>query len=89
MDRGQPLSGLCRGATQRRRDVPDREDGLIVDSMFLMEQQRAAYGDNPYVHGFGPNRAVIETFLRYAHEQGYVARPMRAEELFVPETLGL
>ena len=78
-------------AAQRSADEMCQTEKMVsyVDSMFLMEQQRAAYGDNPYVHGFGPNRAVIETFLRYAHEQGYIARPMRAEELFVPETLGL
>jgi 4,5-dihydroxyphthalate decarboxylase len=59
-----------------------------VDSMFLLEQQKAAYGDDPYRHGFAPNRAVMETFVRYAHEQGYISRRIPVEELFVPETLG-
>ena len=60
-----------------------------VDSMFLLEQQRAAYGDDPFRHGFAPNRKVMETFVRYAYEQGYIARPMPVETLFVPETLKL
>jgi 4,5-dihydroxyphthalate decarboxylase len=60
-----------------------------VDSMFLLEQQQAAYGHDPYRHGFAPNRAVMETFVRYAHEQGYITRPMPVESLFVPETLSL
>ena len=60
-----------------------------VDSMFLLEQQRAAYGDAPYRHGFGHNRAAMETFVRYAHRQGYISRPMPVEDLFVPETLRL
>jgi len=60
-----------------------------VDSMFLLEAQRAAYGDDPYRHGFQPNGAIIDTFLRYAQEQNYTARRMTPEELFVPETLGL
>jgi 4,5-dihydroxyphthalate decarboxylase len=60
-----------------------------VDSMFLLEQQRAAYGDTPYRHGFEPNRAVMEIFVRYAHAQGYISRPMPVEELFVKETLSL
>jgi 4,5-dihydroxyphthalate decarboxylase len=30
---------------------------------------------------------VLETFLRYHHEQGLSARRLEAEELFAPETL--
>lgn len=60
-----------------------------VDSMFILEQQKAAYGDDPFRNGFAPNRTVMETFIRYAHEQAYISRQMPVEELFVPETLGL
>jgi 4,5-dihydroxyphthalate decarboxylase len=55
-----------------------------VDSMFLLEQQKAAYGPNPFVNGLGPaNRKLIELFVRYAHEQGYISRQIPVEELFV------
>lgn len=61
-----------------------------VDSMFILEQQQAVYGANPFVHGLGPdNRRVMETFVRYAHEQGYISRQIPIEELFAPETFGL
>ena len=60
-----------------------------VDSMFILEQQKAAYGDNPFRHGFQPNRKAMEDFLRYAHEQNYISRRMTPEELFVRETQGL
>jgi len=30
---------------------------------------------------------VLETFLRYHHEQGLSKRRLKAEELFAPETL--
>jgi 4,5-dihydroxyphthalate decarboxylase len=60
-----------------------------VDSMFVLEQQKAAYGDDPFRHGFAPNRKVIEDFIRYAHEQNYIERRMTPEALFVPETLDL
>src|SRR6185312_3158363 len=56
-----------------------------VDSMFILEQQKAAYGDDPFRHGFAPNRKVMEDFIRYAHEQNYISRRMTAEELFVPD----
>ena len=60
-----------------------------VDSMFILEQQKAAYGEDPFRHGFAPNRRAMDDFIRYAHEQNYIARRMPPEELFVPETLGL
>ena len=54
-----------------------------------VKQQKAAYGSNPYVQGLGPNRKIVETFVRYAHDQGYISRRIPVEELFVPGTLGL
>ncbi|HXR86974.1 MAG TPA: hypothetical protein VN728_08390, partial [Stellaceae bacterium] len=60
-----------------------------VDSMFILEQQKAAYGNDPFRHGFQPNRKAMEDFIGYAHEQNYISRRMTPEELFVPETLGL
>jgi 4,5-dihydroxyphthalate decarboxylase len=38
-------------------------------------------------YGFEPNRHVMETFLRYHHEQGLSKRRLRPEELFAPETM--
>jgi 4,5-dihydroxyphthalate decarboxylase len=52
------------------------------DGVFFLEQQRAAYGPKPYVHGIEPNRKVLETFVRYAHAQGYIPRHPTLEELF-------
>jgi 4,5-dihydroxyphthalate decarboxylase len=59
-----------------------------VDSMYLMESQHAVYGKNPFEHGLTPaNRRVMEMFVRYAHEQGYISRPMSVDELFVPDAV--
>ena len=60
-----------------------------VDSMFILEQQKAAYGENPFRHGFAANRKAMDDFLRYADEQNYTMRRLTPEALFVPETLGL
>ena len=55
-----------------------------VDSMYLLEQQQAVYGANPFVHGLGAeNRRLMEMFVRYAHEQGYISRRIPLEELFI------
>lgn len=61
-----------------------------VDSMFIMERQEAIYGANPFENGLTPaNRKNIETFVRYAHDQGYIPRPLGLDELFAPSTLDL
>jgi 4,5-dihydroxyphthalate decarboxylase len=59
------------------------------ESVFILEEQRAAYGDDVWKHGFEPNRAVIETFVRYAHEQGYIPRRPKIDEFFAANTLAL
>jgi len=61
----------------------------LLESVFIVEQQKAQYGANPYAHGLKPNAKTIETFVRYAHEQGYIARRIPLAELFVPSTLDL
>ena len=54
-------------------------------SVFLLERQRKVYGATPYAHGLSPNRKVLETFVRYAHEQGYIDRSPTIESLFARE----
>jgi 4,5-dihydroxyphthalate decarboxylase len=52
-----------------------------------VEQARAAMGDDWWSYGLAPNRTVLETFLRYHHEQGLSRRLLRLDELFAPEAL--
>jgi 4,5-dihydroxyphthalate decarboxylase len=54
------------------------------DAVFTLEAQRQAFGAQPYSHGLRPNRHVLETFVRYAYEQGYIERIPAVDELFVP-----
>lgn len=44
-------------------------------------------GDDWWPYGIRKNRHVLETFLRYHHEQGLSKKLMTIEELFAPETL--
>ena len=52
-----------------------------------VEEARRELGEDWWPYGFEPNRHVLETFLRYHHEQGLSKRRLEAEELFAPETL--
>jgi 4,5-dihydroxyphthalate decarboxylase len=51
------------------------------------EEARAEMGEDWWPYGLAPNRHVLETFLRYHHEQGLSRRLFRPEELFARETL--
>lgn len=44
-------------------------------------------GADWWPYGFGRNRATLDVFLRYHHEQGLSRRRLVPEELFAPETL--
>jgi 4,5-dihydroxyphthalate decarboxylase len=59
----------------------------LPDGVFFLEEQRKIYGTKPYVQGLEPNRKVLETFVRYANEQGYIPRRPTLEELFVTSVL--
>lgn len=51
------------------------------------EQARELLGEDYWSYGLARNRHVLETFLRYHHEQGLSPRQLEPEELFAPETL--
>ena len=52
-----------------------------------VEQARSELGEDWWPYGLQENRAVLETFLRYHHEQGLSKKRLKPEDLFAPETL--
>ncbi|MGH8689528.1 MAG: 4,5-dihydroxyphthalate decarboxylase [Burkholderiales bacterium] len=48
---------------------------------------REAAGEDFWPYGIEQNRATLDAFLQYAHEQGVATRRLKVEELFAPETL--
>ena len=44
-------------------------------------------GEDWWSYGFHANRHVLETFLRYHHEQGLSKRQLKPEDMFAPETM--
>jgi 4,5-dihydroxyphthalate decarboxylase len=74
---------------------------LCIDSIFkndahhavlpwtghFAEEIRDLMGDDFWPYGVAANRKTLETFLRYAVEQGLARREMGVEELFAKETL--
>lgn len=67
----------------------DPKHSMFCETLFTLEEEQATYGADPWAHGIAANRAALETFIRYAHEQGYIPRRPDPEEVFAPNTLHL
>jgi 4,5-dihydroxyphthalate decarboxylase len=52
-----------------------------------IERTKKTMEEDWWPYGVAENRNVLETFLRYHHEQGLSERLMSIDELFAPETL--
>ena len=49
----------------------------------LFEEERAAFGDDPWPHGLEMNRANLESFIGDSVDQGLMEKKLSVEELFV------
>ena len=53
----------------------------------LFEEERKAFGADPWPHGVTKNRANLERFIDYSLDQGLMERKLAVEELFAANTL--
>jgi 4,5-dihydroxyphthalate decarboxylase len=53
----------------------------------LFEEERKAFGDDPWPHGLEKNRANLERFINYSQDQGLLNRKLEVDELFASNTL--
>jgi 4,5-dihydroxyphthalate decarboxylase len=60
---------------------------MLPWSVAHVEEARRELGDDWWPYGLEANRHVLDTFLRYHHEQGLSKRRLKPEELFAKETL--
>jgi 4,5-dihydroxyphthalate decarboxylase len=52
-----------------------------------VEDARALMGQDFWPYGVEPNLHVLETFLRYSHQQGLSRHQLKPHDLFARETL--
>ncbi|OGP21665.1 MAG: 4,5-dihydroxyphthalate decarboxylase [Deltaproteobacteria bacterium GWA2_57_13] len=53
-----------------------------------MDLLKSTFGSDWWPYGIEPNRHILETLIRYMGEQGLIDRPVKVDELFVPNTFG-
>ena len=79
-------------AEARRRTHHDLLEAHALKAMLPwlpahVEEARRELGDDWWPYGFAANRHVLDTFLKYHHEQGLSPKRLAPEALFAPETL--
>ena len=79
-------------AESQRRTYEDLQATAALKAMLPwltahVEAAQRDLGHDWWPYGFAPNRGVLDTFLRYHHEQGLSKRRLTPEELFAPETM--
>lgn len=52
-----------------------------------LEETRDLFGSDPWPYGLRKNLRVLETFLRYAREQGLIRNPVEVRDLFAPNSV--
>jgi len=53
----------------------------------LFEEERKAFGDDPWPHGIKKNKANLERFIGYSLDQGLMQKKLEIEQLFATHTL--
>jgi 4,5-dihydroxyphthalate decarboxylase len=54
-------------------------------AVLILEEEEEIFGKNPWAHGLTPkNQIVLEKFVQYAHEQGYIPYRPKISDLFAP-----
>ena len=60
---------------------------MLPWSMAQVDEAKREMGEDWWPYGLASNRHVLDTFLRYHHEQGLSKRRFTPEEIFARETL--
>ena len=68
-----------------RRSYAYAKRSAFPSAVLILEEEEDLFGKNPWGHGLTPkNQLVLEKFVQYANEQGYIPRRPALSDLFAP-----
>jgi 4,5-dihydroxyphthalate decarboxylase len=81
------MAAFDRAKEACRAYYDDPNWSRFVWGRHLFEEERKAFGDDPWPHGVKRNRANLERFIGYSLDQGLMERKLAVEDLFATQTL--
>jgi 4,5-dihydroxyphthalate decarboxylase len=70
---------LCRKSYEYAKRL------AFPSAVLILEEEEETFGENPWAHGLTPeNQIVLEKFVEYAQEQGYIPFLPQLSDLFAP-----
>ncbi len=68
-----------------RKSYEYAKRSAFPSAVLILEEEQEVFGKNPWQHGLTPeNQVVLEKFIQYANEQGYIPNRPALSELFAP-----
>ena len=81
------MAAFDRAKEACREYYDDPNWSRFVWGRHLFEEERNAFGEDPWPHGVKKNRANLERFIGYSLDQGLMDKKLEVEELFARSTL--
>ncbi|HEX2230273.1 MAG TPA: hypothetical protein VHM64_24345 [Candidatus Binatia bacterium] len=79
------LAAFAEAEEQCRKSYEYAKRSAFPSAVLILEEEEELFGKNPWRHGLTrENEIVLDKFVQYAHEQGYIPRRPALAELFAP-----